>query len=607
MQLDQAVKERAEMPAKDCWNIGALYQGAGDFERDLSTWSRSEQSPHYPELSSSFFDLKNTKDVKKMLDLYMQIDRHLSKIYTYAHLRHDEDVAEEGAKKAYMSVVRAAHAFREETSWIEPALLELPQDFLDQILSAEDLKEYRVYLQKIVRLKPHTLTAEKEQLIACCDRALETSKKAFRALNDADLKFPACKDKDGNLHELTHGTYSVYIKNSDRVLRQEAFTNLHKTFGMYENTLCELIEGQVQKTIFHARARNYSSSLEAALYPYEIDLSVYSSLIQGAKQGLPVLHDYLEFRKQQMGYPDLRLYDLQAPIVSEVDIKMTYEEAVAVILDSVAVLGSEYQAILKKGLLEDRWVDRYENKRKRSGAYSSGCYDSMPYILMNYHGFLQDVMTLTHESGHSMHSYYSRQHQPYQDSSYSIFVAEVASTFHEELLFQALLKKAKTKEEKAYLINQKMDGIRATFFRQTMFAEFELALHEWVEKGVPLTPALLKEKYMQLNKEYFGKSVEIDPSIMWEWSRIPHFYSSFYVYQYATGISAACTLARSVLEGKEGSAKKYLEFISSGSSLDPLAVLTRAGVDMRSSEPVASLVNYFKELGTQLKALLEEK
>jgi oligoendopeptidase F len=607
MPMDQPVKERSEMPIKDCWNTAALYQESTDFEKDLTTWSRSDKTPHYPELGASSFNLTNMKDVKKLLDTYMQMDRHLSKVYTYAHLKHDEDVSEETAKKGYMSAVRAAHAFREETSWIEPALLQLPQDALDKILSAEELKEYRIYLQKIIRLKPHTLTGEKEYLIACSERAMETSRKAFSSLNNADLKFPSCKDKDGNLRELTHGTYSIYIKDSDRVLRKEAFVNLHQTFGMYENTLCELLEGQVQKAIFHSRVRNYSSCLEAALYPYEIDLSVYSSLIQGAKQGLPVLHDYLAFRKKQMGFSELHLYDLQVPIVGEIDIKMGYEEAVEVILESIAVLGKDYQAILKKGLLEDRWVDRYENKRKRSGAYSSGCYDSMPYILMNYHGSLNDVMTLTHESGHSMHSYYSRQHQPYQDSSYSIFVAEVASTFHEELLFQSLLNKAKTKEEKAYLITQKMDGIRATFFRQTMFAEFELALHEWVEKGVPLTPALLKEKYMQLNKEYFGKAVEIDPEIMWEWSRIPHFYSSFYVYQYATGISAACTLARGVLQGKEEAAKRYLEFISAGSSLDPLAVLKRAGVDMRSPDPVQSLIGYFGELGAQLKALLEEK
>ncbi len=607
MQLDQTIKDRSEMPIQDCWNTEAMYRDKTEWEKDLSKWGRFDKTPLYPEIDASLFDLESVKDVKKILDLYMEIDRHLSLLYTYAHLKHDEDVAEETSKKGYMSAVRAFHGFREEASWIEPALLQLPQNVLDQILKSNDLKEYHVYLQKIIRLKPHTLTAEKEQLIAFSERALETSKKAFRALNDADLKFSACKDGKGDLRELTHGTYSLYIKDNDRVLRKAAFTQLHETFGLYENTFCELIEGQVQKVLFQSRVRNYSSCLEASLFPHEIDLSVYSSLVQSVRKGLPFLHEYLNFRKQRLGYSELHLYDMQVPIVNEVDVKMTYEEGVEVILDSIEILGKEYQNTLRKGLLEDRWVDRYESKRKRSGAYSSGCYDSNPYILMNFHGTLQDVMTLTHEAGHSMHSFFSRKHQSYQDSSYSIFVAEVASTFHEELLFQALLKKAKNKEEKAYLINQKMDGIRSTFFRQTMFAEFELALYEWMEKGVPLTPALLKEKYVQLNKDYFGPDVEIDSVIMWEWARIPHFYSAFYVYQYATGISAASTLARKVLEGDEEDCSRYIEFISAGSSLDPITVLKKAGVDMRSQEPVDSLLKYFQELGMQLKDLLEEK
>ncbi len=605
--MDQPVKTRSDVSALDCWNTGAMYRDFSEWEKDLNRWSGSDKAPFYPELDSSAFDLTNMQDVKKLLDVYMEIDRHLSFVYTYAHLRHDEDVAEEVPKKAYMSAVRAFHGFHEEASWIEPALLQLPQSVLDQILSAEELKEYRVYLQKIIRLKPHTLSAEKEQLVAAAGRALETSIKAFRALNDADLKFPDCKDEKGGSHELTHGSYSMYIKDKDRTLRKEAFTNLHETFGLYENTFCELLEGQVQKILFRSRIRDYGSCLESALFPHEIDLSVYSSLVQSAKQGLPFLHDYVGIRKKRLGYPELHLYDMSVPIVNEVDIKMDYDEAVEVILDSLSVLGKDYQAILARGLSEDRWVDRFENKRKRSGAYSSGCYDSMPYILMNFHGTLQAVMTLAHEAGHSMHSFFSRKHQLYHDADYSIFVAEVASTFHEELLFQSLLKKATSKEEKAYLINQKMDAIRGTFFRQTMFAEFELALYEWVEKGVPLTPALLKEKYLELNKEYFGPDVVVDPSVKWEWSRIPHFYSSFYVYQYATGISAACTLARQVLSGDEGAADRYLEFISAGSSVDSLTVLKRAGVDMRTADPINSLLNYFQDLGSQLKELLEEK
>jgi oligoendopeptidase F len=605
--MDGPVKDRSEVSALDCWNTGAMYRDYSEWEKDLSKWSGSQTAPFYPTLDSSLYDLTKTQDVKKLLDAYMEIDRHLTLIYTYAHLRHDEDVAEETSKKAYMSAIRAFHGLQEEASWIEPAFLQLSQEVLDQILNAKELEGYHVYLKKIIRLKPHTLSAEKEQLVAAAGRALETSVKAFRALNDADLRFPDCKDEKGELHELTHGSYSLYIKDKDRTLRKEAFTNLHETFGLFENTFCELLEGQVQKLLFRSRIRNYNSCLESALFPHEIDLSVYTSLVNSAKQGLPVLHDYLSVRKKQLGYSELRLYDMYVPIVHEVEIKKSYEEAVEVILESLSVLGGEYQAILKKGLLEDRWVDRYENKRKRSGAYSSGCYDSMPYILMNYHGTLQDVMTLAHEAGHSMHSFYSRKHQAYQDADYSIFVAEVASTFHEELLFQSLLKKASSKEEKAYLISQKMDAIRGTFFRQTMFAEFELYLYECVEKGVPLTPALLKNKYLELNKEYFGPGVEIDSSIQWEWSRIPHFYSSFYVYQYATGISAACTLATQVLSGDKAAADRYIEFISAGSSLDPLAVLKRAGVDMKTSDPIDSLLNYFQELGSQLKDLLSKE
>ena len=607
MQLDQKVKERVEVDVKDCWGVEAMYLNWAEWEKDFQKWGRPGQAIRFPELAASQFSLSNPQDIKNMLDLLMKIDCSLSFIYTYAHLKHDEDVSEEIAKKAYSSAVGAFHSFKEETAWMEPSILQLSSNELDRLLKEEVLKDYHIYLQKIIRLKSHTLNAEEEKLLAFSGRALETSRRVFSFLNNADLKFPPCKDETGKEHELTHGTYSLYIKGKDRILRKAAFVNLHQTFAQYENTFCELIEGQVQKTLFCMKARKYKSCLEAALYPYEIDLHVYTSLIQAARKGATSLHQYLAFRKKQMGYSELHLYDLNVPLINDVEVNMTYEEGVLAILESVSILGDEYVSILKQGLGTDRWVDRYENKRKRSGAYSSGCYGSRPYILMNYHGTLQDVMTLSHEAGHSMHSYFSCKHQKYQDSSYSIFVAEVASTFHEELLFQFLLEKAKNKNEKAYLINQKLDGIRSTFFRQAMFAEFELKLHELVEQGVPLTPALLKKEYLSLNQDYFGSAVELDEQIIWEWSRIPHFYSSFYVYQYATGISAASALAKRVLNGEPLAKEKYIEFISAGSSLDPIAVLKRAGVDMTSPVPVDSLLNYFKELSLQLQEVLAEK
>ncbi|MBM3199116.1 MAG: oligoendopeptidase F family protein, partial [Chlamydiae bacterium] len=465
-------KERKEVGEKDCWNVEAMYVDWSTWERDFQKWGRPSQAVHWPELSSEQFSLMQVQDVKKVLDISVQIDRALTFLYTYAHLRHDEDVSEETAKKAYSSALGAFYSFREETSWIEPALLQLPQEVLNDFLLSDELQEYRILLRKMIRLKVHTLSASEEKLLALVGKALETSSRAFSVFNNADLKFLPCKDAQGKEHELTHSTYFLYLRSRDRNLRKEAFMHLHEAFGQYENTLAELMEGQVQKVVFQAKARKYSSCLESALYPNEVDPLVYTSLIQSARNGLPILHRYLAFRKKRLGYSELHLYDLNAPLVEEVEMQMPYEEAVQVILDSVAILGEEYVSILRKGLKEDRWVDRYENKRKRSGAYSSGCYDSMPYILMNYKGILQDVMTLTHEAGHSMHSYYSRMHQSYQDSSYSIFVAEVASTFHEELLFRTLVQRAKTKQEKAYLIHQKIDGIRATFFRQVLFAEF---------------------------------------------------------------------------------------------------------------------------------------
>lgn len=601
------LKNRAEVNVKDCWNVEAMYPNWDSWSKDFENWGRPNLKIRFPELAQSQFELHKPEDLRKLLDLFMEIDCRLSFVYVYAHLRHDEDVSEENSKKAYNASLGAFYALKEETAWIEPSILQLSDEQLDVLLKAELLQEYHVYLKRIIRLKAHTLNAEEEKLLAFSGKALETSRRVFSALNNADLKFPNCLDQQGKEHELTHGTYHLYSKSHDRILRKSAFLGLHQTFAQYENTFCELLEGQIQKTYFYSKARKYKSCLEAALYPYEIEESVYESLIESSRKGLPSLHEYLSIRKKELGYDQLHLYDLNVPLVDDVEIHMSYEEAVEAILESVSILGSNYVSILERGLKVDRWVDRYENTRKRSGAYSSGSYGSMPYILMNYHETLQDVMTLSHEAGHSMHSYFSNQHQKYQDASYSIFVAEVASTFHEELLFQSLLKKVKTTKEKAYLINQKIDGIRSTFFRQVMFAEFELKMHQFVEQGISLTPSLLKTEYLELNKAYFGDSVEVDEQILWEWSRIPHFYSSFYVYQYATGISAACALAQKVLKEEPLAKEKYIEFISSGSSLDPIATLKRAGVDMTTSEPVDSLLIYFKSLIVQLQEMLKEK
>ena len=562
-------QERQEVAQAHKWNVESLYPSWQAWEEDLTKWGREKESVHWPELNAFKTSWRESPEqLKKMIEAHCEIDRRLSKLYTYAHLRHDEDVAEESAKKAYSRITTLLYAFAQETAWIEPALLSYPQEKLQAMISSKVLDPYRFYLEKMVRMKPYTLPAEQEELLAMAGKPLETASQAFGAFNNADLKFPPAVDSQGQQKELTHGKYQLYLRSPDRALRESAFKNLHRSFLSYENTLCELLSGQVQRHLLEMKARKFNSCVEAALFPNQIDVAVYKSLIQAVKNHLPALHRYMHLRKELMGLDKLHLYDLHVPLVKQVEMGMTYEEATKAILESVAVLGSDYQSSLAQGLTQDRWVDRYENARKRSGAYSSGCYDSMPYILMNYQGTLNDALTLTHESGHSMHSLLSRTNQPYHYSRYSIFVAEVASTFNEELLLRHLRAKAATKEQKAFLINQKLDDMRSTLLRQTMFAEFELKIHEWAEQGIPMTPALLKAEYRKLNEEYFGPDVYIDEEADIEWSRIPHFYYNFYVYQYATGISAAHALVDRVVNGGDQERVDYLT-----SSLQALAAI----------------------------------
>lgn len=605
IQLEKT-QERAEIRIEHCWNVEALYSSWQDWEVDLVQWGREGRIPHWPEIQA----LKDTwkqsaEQLKQLIQTYLEIDRHITKLYTYAHLRHDEDVAEEQAKKAYQRINFLHHAFRQETAWVEPELLLLSREQLDAFLLSPTLNEYTFYLEQILRLKDHTLEAHQEELLAMSGNSLQAASQAFRAFNNADLTFLSVEDSQGRKRELTHGKYSLYMRDQDRKLREGAFKNLHRSFLSFENTLCELLNGQIQNQLFHTRAHHYSSCLEAALFPNQIDVSVYHALIAAVRESLPSLHRYIKLRKESLNIGKIHVYDLQVPLVKNMQIEMEFEPACELVLDSLAPLGKDYQALLRRGLFEDRWVDRYENARKRSGAYSSGCYDSMPYILMNYHGTFNDIMTLTHEAGHSMHSFLSRLNQPYQYSHYSIFVAEVASTFHEELLSRYLLKNAKSKEEKIFLINQKLDTIRSTLLRQTCFAEFELKLHEWAEQGIPLTPALLKEEYLKLNQEYYGPDLILDEEVAIEWARIPHFYSNFYVYQYATGLSAALALAEEVLTKGEEAKQRYLNFLSAGNSQYPLDVLKMAGVDMRTKQPVQAAMRHFDALVTELAELLD--
>lgn len=597
-------KNRSETAIQDKWNVEALFPSLSDWQKEFSKIKPEEENPSilWKDLAAFRGRLgESPKVLKEALSTLLSLEKKLSTLYTYAHLRHDEEITLDEHKTAYNRARTALYDLLREASWFQPELISLPESTIKAYMSSPELAEYHFYLDKIFRLKPYTLSEDKEELLALAQKALATPSKTFSALNDADFIFDSVKDSEDKTLDLTHAKYSIYMRSKDRLLRANAFKTYHKKFDSFQNTLAELIEGQTQVHFFSAKSRGFKSCLQAALYPNNIDTSVYTSLIQAVHKKIGALHHYMAVRSKLMHQSPLHMYDLHVSLIPEIEIKISYAEAEELVIDSVAPLGGEYQNILKKGLKEDRWVDRYENKNKRSGAYSSGCYGSMPYILMNYKEIIRDTFVLAHEVGHSMHSYMSHKHQPYHYSDYPIFLAEVASTFNEELLMQKLLEKYTKPEEKAFLINQKIEDIRNTLFRQTMFAEFELKIHELVEKGVPLTPKLLKEEYRKLNLFYFGPSVHCDEEIDIEWARIPHFYYNFYVFQYATGISAAIALNEKVLNGSDKEREDYLNFLKGGSSLYPIDLLLKAGVDMRQPQPVIAAIEKFEKLVGQLE------
>jgi oligoendopeptidase F len=589
---------RKDVPQNDCWNLEPLYPNIQAWQQELATISS------FDEISKHKGSLGTFEKLLETLDLYFSIERKLRKLYTYAHLRHDEDTAEEEPKKAYHHITTLYHKFSQDTAWLQPEILALSDETLQKLVEHPKLLTYAFFLEKLRRLKSHTLSEDQEFLIALAQQAMDAPKKAFSAINNADFRFGEVQDSQGKSHLLTHASYGVFIRSHDRELRKNTFQSLHKKYSEYKNTLSELLAGQMQNHWFEAKAHKYASCLDAALFPKNIDTEVYHSLIMAINDGLESLQRYLKLRKQLLGVEELHFYDLYVPLVPAFDLKFSYEEAETLVIESSAPLGEEYTSLLHHGLTSGRWVDRYENVGKRSGAYSSGCYDSMPYILMNFKGILRDVFTLAHEVGHSMHSLYSRRQQPYHYSDYAIFVAEVASTFNEELLFQTLMKRSSSLEEKAFLINEKIEDIRGTLFRQAMFAEFELAIHRATEQGTPLTPQFFNETFLELNKRYFGDTLYYDEELACEWSRIPHFYYNFYVYQYATGVSAAIALSETVCSGGTKERDAYLHFLQSGSSDYPIALLQKAGVDMKTQEPVRRTIKKFNSLVDELEKLL---
>jgi len=592
-------KKRSEVEKNDKWNIEALFENDEKWQNEYNNLKKEIKK-----ISDFKGKLKNSeKIIFDMLEYSVEISRRIDKLYTYAHMKHDEDIKNDIYKSQYDLSINMYTDFSESASYIEPELLAIDDDTMNKYIESKILENYKFYLEKILRTKNHTLSENEEKLLSMVSNALTASYDAFKSLSDGDIKFEdIVKNKNERL-PLTHSNYQVYIISKDREIREKAFRQYHDKFNEYPATMASLLYGKIKEHVFYSKARNFLSTLEASLFYKNIDTSVYLNLIETVKKKINVLHKYLKYRKEKMKVKELHLYDLYVPFIDTEEFKIKYNDALGMVLDSLNPLGDEYKSILDNGLKKERWVDRYENENKRSGAYSTGCYDSMPYILMNYNETLNSVRTLAHEAGHSMHTYFSNKYQQPIYSQYPIFVAEVASTFNEELLNNHLINNAKNKKAKAYLINSRLEEIRATLFRQTMFAEFELLIHQLVENDTPLTFQLLKKEYRKLNEYYFGKEVIIDNEVEIEWARIPHFYYNYYVYQYATGISASIALFKCVLNGGESEKNDYLNFLKSGSSKFPIDILKKAGVDMTTDKPVNDAVGYFDELLNQLMDL----
>ncbi|MBN2546394.1 MAG: oligoendopeptidase F [Spirochaetes bacterium] len=589
-------KKRSEVDKNDKWNIEALFENDEKWQNEYNLLKNEIKN-----IIRFKGKLKESeKNILDMLEYSVEIARRIDKLYTYAHMKHDEDIKNDIYKSQYDIAINLYTDFSEISSYIEPELLSIDDEIMKKYLESKVLEKYKFYLEKIIRTKNHTLSENEEKLLSMVSNALTASYDAFKALSDGDIKFEDIVNSKNEKLPLTHSNYQVYIISRDREIREKAFRQYHEKFNEYPATMASLLYGKIKEHVFYSKARNFMSTLEASMFYKNIDTSVYLNLIETVRKKIKVLHEYLKYRKEKMKVNELHLYDLYVPFIDAEEFKINYDKAAAMVLDSITVLGDEYKNVLSDGLKKYRWVDRYENENKRSGAYSTGCYDSMPYILMNYNETLNSVRTLAHEAGHSMHTYYSNKYQQPIYSQYPIFVAEVASTFNEELLNTHLITNAKNKKEKAYLINSRLEEIRATLFRQTMFAEFELIIHQLVENNTPLTFQLLKKEYKKLNEFYFGNEVIIDNEIEIEWARIPHFYYNYYVYQYATGISASIALFKRVLNGGESEKNDYLNFLKSGSSKFPIDILKNAGVDMTTDKPVDDAINYFEELLNQL-------
>lgn len=593
--------KRQELDQKDCWRLEDLY--ATDLAWEQDAVKIKEQLDGFSAYQGTLgVSAENLLAVLRAQDALML---RMERLYVYASQKWHQDMGNANYQNMSDRAQALMTQVEDSASYVEPELLEIPGEKLEQFLREEpELAVYKRFIEEKLRKKDHILTKELEGVLAKAGELGQSPQTIFSMFNNADLKFGTIRDENGTEQELTHGRYVQFLESRDRQVRQEAFFTLYKAYDAFRNTLAATFSASVKKELFFARMRNYESSREAALDGAHIPVSVYDQLIQTVHSHLPAMYRYVQLRRKALGVQKLHMYDLYVPLAENPGRTYTFDQAKELVKKGLAPLGEEYIRLLEDGF-SNGWIDVYENQGKRSGAYSWGAYGTHPYVLMNYNGTLNHVFTLAHEMGHALHSYYSDEKQPYCYAGYRIFVAEVASTCNEALLIHYLLKQAEDEKEKAYLINYFLDQFKGTLFRQTMFAEFEKTVHQMVQDGEGLTADNLCWTYYELNEEYYGTDMEIDKEIELEWARIPHFYTPFYVYQYATGFSAAIAISSKILAGEPGIVEKYKEFLSGGSSMDCIDLLKICGVDMTVSGPVENALQVFEEYLGELERIVE--
>ena len=590
---------RAEIEEKYKWDLSLIYKNEAEFNQDFNEIAKKIKSfSKYEKIMDN-----SAKNFYNTIKEYYSITRLLEKLSVYTHLLFDQDTGNNKNQSLQGKVNNLYDKLNKVSYFVTPTILKKDYKEIEKYYEEEPkLKEYEISLKQEFRYKEHILSDTEEKLLSSISKILNNNYNTYELLKDSDLKFDNIHDEEGREVELTCSNYSVYIESKNREVREEAFKTLYKTYKQFSNTFASTIYGNIKENTTIAKIRKYPSTINWCLYTDEVDISVYNNLINSVNNNLDILFKYYDLKKDILKLDKIHLYDIYTPIVKEYDKKYPFEEAKDTVLQALTVLGDDYVKILKEGI-DKRWIDVYPTKNKRTGGYSSGCYDTEPYILLNYQDKYNDMSTLAHEAGHSMHSYYTRHNNPYQYGDYSIFVAEVASTVNELLLAKYLLRTSTNKKEKLFILDNLMTLFKSTIYRQTMFAEFEKNIYEDAENDIPLTADYLSEKYYDLNKKYFGNNVIIDEEIKYEWTRIPHFYYNFYVYKYATGLSAACHIVNDILSKKPNAVENYKKFLSAGRTKTPLESLKLANVDLTNKDVVESAIKMFDNTIEEFKEL----